>query len=109
MRELFVYYRAEPAQAPALSGAVQAAQAGLRADWPGLEARLLRRPEPAADGRETWMEAYRRPPGGVDASLEAAIEARLGAVLAALPGRPPGPRHAERFDPAGPAGPGPCA
>lgn len=110
MLELFVYYRADPAQALALTAAVGAAQDRLRAGWPGLQARLLRQPERPPDGRDTWMECYRRPGAkGLDAALEAAIESTLAEAFRQLPGPAPGPRHAERFVPALPAAPPPCA
>ena len=55
MRELFVYYRVRSAQASAALAAVQALQAALRDEVPGLAARVLRRPA-EADGLQTWME-----------------------------------------------------
>jgi len=78
-RELFIYYRARTADAIAVQSEVLALQRRLRALEPGLEARLLRRPEPADDW-QTWMETYALPghPDGVSEALEQTIE-RLAA------------------------------
>ncbi len=97
MRELFIYYRANPADASALQARVLAWQADLQARHPGLQTRLLRRPEPA-DGWHTWMETYSLPqsPDGVPMALQDDIEAAAGALLA--PWRT-SPRHVEVFVP----------
>lgn len=90
--ELYVYYRAEPAHAEALAEAVRAMQAELSASHPGLQARLLCRPE-LREGLHTWMEVYALPSGMEPVVLAAAIE-RAAAPLA---GFLAGPRHAEHF------------
>ncbi len=93
-RQLFIYWKIAPEALPAALAAVLQAQAQLRADWPGLQAQVLQRCEPAATsaGMATVMETYRSP-AGIDAEGEALIEA-------ALVGIAPGPRHVEAFRPA---------
>jgi len=73
-RELFIYYRARAADESALQSEVMAFQRHLQNRFPELQARLLRRPEPA-DGWHTWMETYALPghPEGVYQALEQAI------------------------------------
>ncbi len=90
--ELFVYYRAAPAQADALSDAVRAMQQRLCREHAGLAARLLCRPE-LREGLHTWMEAYALPAGASAVVLAAAIE-RAAEGLAPLLS---GPRRAEHF------------
>lgn len=96
MRELFIYYRTTIENAAVLHDAVLALQAELQTRHPGLQTRLLRRPE-AADGLHTWMETYAAPlsPTGISESLRAEIEAAAEARLASLI---TGPRHTEGFD-----------
>lgn len=95
-RELFIYYRARTADAIALQSEVLALQQRLRALQPGLEARLLRRPEPADDW-QTWMETYALPghPDGVSEALEHTIERLAAETLA----RWSSARHVEVFVP----------
>lgn len=92
MRELFIYYRATQENASVLHAQVSRMQTELRVRHPGLQARLLRRPE-AADGLHTWMETYSSP-DGIDDALQASIE---DAALSLAPWIE-GPRHTERFD-----------
>ena len=92
MRELYVYYRVPDGAAEAAAPEVATLHAELRAAWPGLDARLLRRPEASA-GQQTWMEIYTRAPAGVDPALQADIEARAARVLTCVAG----PRHVEVF------------
>jgi hypothetical protein len=92
VRELFIYYRATQENASVLHAEVSRMQTELRERHPGLQARLLRRPE-AANGRHTWMETYSSP-DGIDSALQAAIET---AALALTPWID-GPRHTEEFD-----------
>lgn len=92
--ELFVYYRVAPGDAAALGTAVQAMHAALTSAHPGLQARLLRRPE-MAQGRLTFMEVYARPPAGIDTSLRGEIEAAARALAPWLDGE----RHTEVFVP----------
>lgn len=91
MHELFIYYRATQENASVLRAEVSRMQIELRARHPGLQARLLRRPE-AADGLHTWMETYSSPEG-IDDTLQGVIET---AALALSPWIV-GPRHTERF------------
>jgi len=97
VRELFIYYRAEPAAAPALQAAVQAWEAQLRLSHPGLLARLLRRPEPD-DGWHTWMETYAMPASadGLTPALQDEIEQSARSVLAPWT---TSARHVEVFHP----------
>jgi hypothetical protein len=101
MRELFVYYRIDPAAAAATREAVEAMQARLRSSHPGLVARLLVRDEDGS-APQTWMETYALPGSreGVDRRLEAAIAAEAEAWSHRLVG----PRHVEAFSVAGPGG-----
>jgi hypothetical protein len=94
-RALFVYWRADPATLPATLQAVAAAQARLRRDWPGLDARLWQRHD--TDAAPTVMETYSAP-GGIEAAGQARIEA-------AMQGLAPGPRHIEAFEPVPPVRP----
>ena len=93
-QELFVYYRVAPDDAVALGAAVQVMQATLRSAHPGLQARLLRRPE-VAQGRLTFMEVYARPPAGIDPGLRSEIEAAARALASWVDGE----RHTEVFVP----------
>jgi Domain of unknown function (DUF4936) len=94
MRELFVYYRVDGANAAAARRAVRAMHDRLCRDHPGLQARLLIR---AGDGStpQTWMEIYALPgcAEGIDASLEAVIEAAAADWRDLVAG----PRHVEAF------------
>ena len=92
MRELFIYYRVRSAQARAAKTVVQDLHAALRAQRPGLTARLLCRAEGAADAPQTWMETYAID-GGVDAALQARIEALAQPLLPLIDGA----RHTESF------------
>ena len=95
MRELFIYYRTQLAQSDVLQARIAALHSALRARHPGLQTRLMRRPEPV-DGWLTWMETYALPhdPCGVSHSLQSEIEA---AAAAALTGCAHEPRHTEVF------------
>jgi hypothetical protein len=95
VRELFIYYRATIENASVLQAAALALQADLQARHPGLQARLLRRPE-AADGLHTWMETYAAPlsPKGISESLQGEIETAALAIAPLITG----PRHTESFD-----------
>jgi hypothetical protein len=92
VRELFIYYRATIENASVLHAAALALQAELRARHPGLQARLLRRPE-AVNGLHTWMETYAAP-SGISDSLQGEIETVAHAKLAPLTA---GARHTESF------------
>ena len=96
MRELFIYYRLHSNDAATAQAAVQTLQAQLRAQYPQLVARLLRRTE-VVDGQQTWMETYStdpmRDPAGITTDMQSDIEARARALLSQLTG----PRHTEVF------------
>jgi hypothetical protein len=95
VRELFIYYRATIENASVLHAAALALQADLQARHPGLQTRLLRRPE-AADGLHTWMETYAAPSSahGISESLQGEIESAAHTKLATLIS---GSRHTESF------------
>jgi ATP-dependent helicase YprA (DUF1998 family) len=95
-RELYVYYRVPEAAADLASREVAELHAALRAAYPGLVARLLRRPEASAR-LQTWMETYALEAGavdgGVDAALQAEIEDQASRLLTCIEGA----RHVEVF------------
>lgn len=94
MRELCVWYRVADAQAVPARRAALAMQAALRAEVPGLQARLLTRT--GDDGTvQTWMETYalHRDHRGVDEAIEATIAARAASMLTLIDGE----RHSEAF------------
>ena len=95
MRELYVYYRVNAGDESAALQAASAMQQALRGRHAGLQARLLRRPEPAPDGRQTWMETYALPGVGVNSALEREIGEAASAWAAYISG----PRHCEVFHP----------
>ena len=78
-RRIYVYYRIAQADLDAVREKVLALQARLCADHAGLRAELLRRPE-AAEGQLTLMEIYVCEQG-IDAALQAAIEAAGGKLV----------------------------
>lgn len=86
---LFVYYKVDATQHDALAPKARQCLDAMRAQWPGLQAELLQRPD-ADEGQETWMECY-RVEGGVTAAMAAVIE--RAASAAGLPQ----PRHTEVF------------
>ena len=59
---LYVYFKFVMRDEPAVPGAVRAMQRDLRLEFPQVHARLLKRPQADADGRETWMETYELAP-----------------------------------------------
>jgi hypothetical protein len=90
MVDLYVYYKLQAADAPALAPRVRALQARL-ADDTGVRPQLKRRPG-AADGLQTWMEVYPAVDAEFTARLAAAADAAgIGALLA-------GPRRTEVFE-----------
>ncbi len=97
MRELFIYYAVDPAQAGALREALAAWHRALGAAHPGLVARVLVRDDDAGP-LQTWMETYStRPellPAGIDDALQARIEAGARAHLLPFIA---GDRHVEVF------------
>ncbi len=86
----YVYYRVDAGDADAAVAAAQAVQARLRAEHPGLQAELLKRPG-LRDGQVTLMETYAFAPQQ-DA---AAVESQAAAATA---GWRRGPRHVEVFE-----------
>jgi hypothetical protein len=94
MRELFIYYRVDAANAATARRAVLAMHDRLRRAHPKLEARLLIR---AGDGStpQTWMETY-AVPGAAD-GVGADVEAWIEAEAASWSHLANGPRHAEAF------------
>lgn len=92
-RTLYVYYRIDASSLDDVVATVLAMQARLRRDHPGLQAGLLRRPGDH-DGQVTLMETYAAPQG-VDAALQACIDA----AAAALARWQRGARHTEVFEP----------
>lgn len=98
MGELFIYYRCRSADTAAVGAAAAAMQRRLCSEVPGLEARLLRRPAPAADDTVTWMETYRlvTPAGAADAGWQARVQAAAAQALAPWV---VGERHLEVFEP----------
>ncbi len=91
-RELFIYYRIANGGAARAGDIVTAYQARLRARHPGLNARLLHRPEEHL-GRQTWMETYQYAARGIDDALAAEIEHEALALAPLLQGS----RHVEAF------------
>ena len=91
-RELYVYFRAPVSRADAVRAAAMEMQLRLRGEIPGLQARLLKRPE-VSNGHDTWMETYASADGVSDA-LGSTIEQRAAAWCELLDGS----RHVEAFD-----------
>ncbi len=87
--DLYVYYRALPADAPRIETEVSILQQQLRQSS-GVRCGLKQRP-PVCQERDTWMEIYLAVPVG--------FEAVLGAAFAAspLPRCIDGDRHIEYF------------
>ena len=92
-RELFVYWRADGANAEAATKAVQAFQCELGRTLPGIQARLYLRSD-AREGSVTLMETYALTSGLSDAQ-QADL---LAAASQALAGWARGERHVEVFD-----------
>lgn len=94
MRELFIYYRATIENASVLHATVSGLQAELRSRHPGLQTRLMRRPE-AADGLHTWMETYAAPTheNGISDALQSEIETAALALAPLIASA----RHVESF------------
>lgn len=90
MRELFVYYRVETAKAASAQAQVSALRAELALAAPELVVRLLKRVD-CDPSEETWMETYAvdraaGSSGGVDAAMQADIEARAARLMTAVQG-----------------------
>lgn len=95
-RELFVWYRVRHERAEEARAAIVEMQRSLRAEWPGLQARLLARDESETG---TWMEAYSRSLPGTadDGGIDEAIEAAIAAAASSIEPLIEGARHAEAF------------
>lgn len=98
-RQLFIYYRLASVEVPAACAAVRQAQQALCERHPGLQARLLQRPETGANGERTLMEVYAMDasvePAGVSTALQSAIADQLGGALQSW--LSPDARHTEVF------------
>src|SRR4051794_33050237 len=70
MRELYVYYRVDAAQAPRTSLQLAALRAELAAAWPPLRMRVLRRDDAGNEGTQTWMEIYTMDAGTQGAGVD---------------------------------------
>jgi hypothetical protein len=92
MQTLCVYYKLPTDQHALWRPQVEDFAQRVRQRWPGLQVELMQRPDPSAEGLETWMEVYRHPEG-VSAPIMEAI-----AQLALELGLPP-KRAAEIFIP----------
>jgi hypothetical protein len=95
VRSLFIYWRADPATLASTLHAMAAAQARLRREWPGLDARLWQRGD--AGEPPTVMETYSAP-DGIDEAGQARIDAAVKGLVS-------GPRHVEAFEPVPPLRP----
>lgn len=95
-RELFVYYRVPVHQADALRAAVTEMHDRLRREVPGLQARLLRRTDQAADV-DTWMETYAMAAAVGAGDVSDALRATIEHHAAAWRHLCDGPRHTEVF------------
>lgn len=98
MRELFIYYRSQPAHAAAVQARVLEFQAALCRAHPGLVARLLRRPE-ERNGLLTWMETYAIEPMVTSCRLDDDLQRQIERHATCLQGLIDGERHTEVFLP----------
>lgn len=89
---LFIYFKLKASAAAQARPALLDMQQGLRADHPGLVARLYARTDVSDVGELTWMEVYEHPGG-----LSEAFMADLGVAVRNLPADLIGPRHTEVF------------
>jgi hypothetical protein len=79
-RHLYVYYKVDPAQAPALKPAVRAVLERMRSHC-GFTA-LRRRPHtPGDDAPQIWMEVYEDVRPSFEPALAAALTAPLASTL----------------------------
>jgi hypothetical protein len=96
MRELFIYYQVHLDDVVAARAAVHTMQAELIGAHPQLRARLLHRPDMQGP-LQTWMETYStdrmQDTLGINAELQAEIEARAAGLIALIRGQ----RHVEVF------------
>jgi hypothetical protein len=59
MLTLFVYYKVPVDEHAHCLALVNNFKAALQLKWPLLEMEIAQRPNPSAEGLETWMEIYR--------------------------------------------------
>jgi hypothetical protein len=94
MRELFIYYRVRTEHRASLREAVAEWHARLVRRHPALKVRLLHRDQAPLD---TWMEIFstdpQLAPHGIDAVLQATIEAEAAVLARWIEGQ----RHVEVF------------
>jgi hypothetical protein len=97
-RHWFIYYRVNPDDLAAAVADVRGFQADLKRQFPGLQATLMRRPEPREDGLITLMETY-----AVDVALLKDTEFDWPAIVEMAAGPLArlvlGARHIEEFVP----------
>lgn len=55
---LFVYYKLIPSAFPDLHRKIEVLQEELKASFPELKSKFLKRPATDDQGRETWLEIY---------------------------------------------------
>ena len=96
-RELYVYYRVPVHEVEALQLAVTAMQERLRQEFPGLQARLLRRTD-GDSALDTWMETYAMPVAASAVGVCDALHTTIEKHAAAWQHLCEGPRHTEVFD-----------
>ena len=93
-RELYVYYRVGAHDLARAMRIVEQAQSDLRADYPGLVVRLLRRVDETVSDSVTLMEVYR-----TDDGVDDTVQRRIHESAAALTSLVIGARHTETFTP----------
>lgn len=92
MQTLYVYYKLPTDQHAQWRNRAEDFAQRVRQRWPGLQVELLQRPDPSAEGHETWMEVYRHADGVSGPMMESIAQ------LAQEAGLPP-KRAAEVFIP----------
>jgi hypothetical protein len=98
MHELFVYYRVRAGREQDAWKIVDAFQASLRQQLPGLVARLLCR-SGEGNALQTWMETYAMPSASADGGLGAERQRLIEAAARPLAPCIDGSRHTEVFVP----------
>lgn len=63
MLTLFVYYKVPVDKHDHCLLLVNKLEQAMTSKWPGLEMEIAQRPNPSAEGLETWMEIYKHPTG----------------------------------------------
>ncbi len=71
MLSLFVYYKVPLAEHAHCLSLVDQFEKALKLKWPALEMEIAQRPNPSAEGLETWMEIYKHPTGLTDEMMAA--------------------------------------